>query len=349
MEDDKNFITIPDNVTVNIDIFAIILGVDSSLLNFRMGNGYRVQEIDLNDCLFKNQIVMENGNVNSKYLSSQTTSINSHLENKKFICLSKHDSLISPSPLQNSVNYIGDRLLFRDEADRYKEEQFIYLNDLFSKLMLYKEGDIGLYEIFFRFTSNFLVFNENYESTISISDANTICCNKFILDSNDIETVDIFLRDHDAAIGLLNIPIDNFIYSYKLLYDAKAFELLVTTLEILFLYKNQTRKKKMLAKRLAVFLGSDPLLIFNIYNEIIGYYEYRSESVHEGEDMNITNQRLLGLREYVRLALKKYFSIIENELITDRNTSFEIVRNRLLSSLDLDVDLKIRNGVLPSI
>ena len=346
MQNDIKLIPIEDNVDIEINIFAIILGGTNPFLNIEIGNGYRIEQIALDNCKFKNKLIMGDGNLNFQYLTSEILSPDCLVEDKKFISIVKHDILKCSFPFKNNVTYLSTCPFFYNEAETYKEQQFQYLNDFISRLMLFKEGDIGLYEIFFSFTTT-LPFSNNYESTVLINDANTICLDKFNLDNSEIMNLNSFLQNHVLSFGLVKNIVDNFSYSYKLLYGAKAFELLVTVLEQLFLSKNQKCKKEVLSKRIAVFLGTDGFTIKNIYDEINEFYKYRSESTHEGEDSNITKQKLLKLREYARLSINKYLDLIDNNPKVNKNTTFKSIKDKLIEKLRSDVEAQIGLGILP--
>ena len=146
----------------------------------------------------------------------------------------------------------------------------------------------------------------------------------------------------------LPILIDNFTYSYKLLYNAKAFEQIITTLEMLFLKKYESDKTQNLSKRVATFIGNDDVEVEKLYNEVKSFYKHRSDSTHEGIDLNITKKALLYLKIYTRRAIKKYFSIIEEELSINPSGDFATIKGKTILKLQQNVITKINEGILPS-
>ncbi len=213
--------------------------------------------------------------------------------------------------------------------------------------MIYKEGDIGIYEVFFNYEWQMIIANFKNSETILITDANGLCTNIYSVSEDEIVEINKFISSHHQSFDLLKTVIDSFTYSYKLLYDAKAFEQLVTSAEILFLPKNQVNKKETLSKRMAMFIGKDDSEILNIYTDMKSYYKYRSDSTHEGIDTNITKQALLSLREFTRKAIRKYMQITENELLTNPTSDFQSIKTKIVSNLITEVSLKISSGVLP--
>ena len=81
------------------------------------------------------------------------------------------------------------------------------------------------------------------------------------------------------------------------LYDNKAY----------ILDEDAQYKKKMLANRVAVLIGTTTSEIIQIYTNMLKYYSYRSESLHEGIRTNISKEELYNLEQYVRDVLKEMF------------------------------------------
>jgi hypothetical protein len=85
-------------------------------------------------------------------------------------------------------------------------------------------------------------------------------------------------------------------------------------LEILFLERNAKSKRKTLAKRCAAFLHEkDAQRLQQTYNDLIAFYDKRSDFVHEGMATNITDTDIILLRAVVRDALLKSLNLSENK------------------------------------
>ena len=78
----------------------------------------------------------------------------------------------------------------------------------------------------------------------------------------------------------------------------------ITVLEMTILEKDAQYKKKMLANRVAVLIGTTTSEIIQIYTNMLKYYSYRSESLHEGIRTNISKEELYNLEQYVRDVLR---------------------------------------------
>lgn len=349
--DRKGFTKIPVNIEINVDIFAILLGVDRTILNVNIEDGFKIEEIFLDECRYKDKVVMGDNSISNKYVSSQIKNENED-EGKdriSFICITKKDILQYPHPSLDKPFYMDDKNpLFNEKMKIYIDDKYKVIYDFISKTMLFKEGDIGIYEVFFNYKYRFLNMNNDYSRNMIIPDVNILCENTYTLNKSELEKLNVFLTKHNQAFQLLNSIIDNFTYSYKLLYNAKAFEQIITTLEMLFLKKYESDKTQNLSKRVATFIGNDDVEVEKLYNEVKSFYKHRSDSTHEGIDLNITKKALLYLKIYTRRAIKKYFSIIEEELSINPSGDFATIKGKTILKLQQNVITKINEGILPS-
>jgi len=182
---------------------------------------------------------------------------------------------------------------------------------------------------------------------VLIQDANILCENTYTVNENEIQVLNEFLVNHNEAFEILHKVIDSFTYSYKLSYDAKAFEQIITTLEILFLNKGESMKTENLSKRVAVFLEDDDVKILELYKEIRSFYKYRSKSTHEGIDLKITRNALVSLKEYTRRSIKKFIDVIEEDLLINSLCNFHSIKINIILQLKQDIIVKIQTGILP--
>ena len=225
--DRKGFTKIPVNIEINVDIFAILLGVDRTILNVNIEDGFKIEEIFLDECRYKDKVVMGDNSISNKYVSSQIKNENED-EGKdriSFICITKKDILQYPHPSLDKPFYMDDKNpLFNEKMKIYIDDKYKVIYDFISKTMLFKEGDIGIYEVFFNYKYRFLNMNNDYSRNMIIPDVNILCENTYTLNKSELEKLNVFLTKHNQAFQLLNSIIDNFTYSYKLLYNTKAFE-----------------------------------------------------------------------------------------------------------------------------
>ena len=61
----------------------------------------------------------------------------------------------------------------------------------------------------------------------------------------------------------------------------------------------------MLANRISAMLGNSPAEIQQLYQKVMNFYRFRSESLHEGNDSNITDTELHDLEKYNKRSFEK--------------------------------------------
>ncbi|HEY8892893.1 MAG TPA: hypothetical protein VIM70_21930 [Clostridium sp.] len=95
---------------------------------------------------------MGDNSISNNYLFAQIKTENEGKEKISFICITKKDKLQYPQPkLDNSFHLSDKNPLFDDEMQIYKDNKYREIYDFISKIMLFKEGDIGIYEVFLNF------------------------------------------------------------------------------------------------------------------------------------------------------------------------------------------------------
>lgn len=53
-----------------IEIYAVVLGVDETILNIKLKNGFSMKKMKLREFLFKDQIIRADGYLNARYYAS---------------------------------------------------------------------------------------------------------------------------------------------------------------------------------------------------------------------------------------------------------------------------------------
>ncbi len=115
------YIQIPENIEVRIEIFTILLGIDKTLLNVAIGNGFQIKEVLLDNIAYKEKIVMGDKSINHKYFLSQLKQTIEGKEKISFMCITKEDKLYFPHPNINETITISDKPFFDAEKEIYKE------------------------------------------------------------------------------------------------------------------------------------------------------------------------------------------------------------------------------------
>lgn len=341
---------------VHVKIGAIILYCDETVQKLNIGNGYIIQKMNQQELFYSDKIIDGGGNLDISYMGSKLT-FHENIETKNdkpityFICLTKEDTFaVTLPPIQAEIPYTDNDMACTEQLEEYKNNEFQFLNTVFSLLQLFKEGNIGLKKVFFEYryqANGFLNFTKNH--SIDISDANYIRQNFFHLSNDDIVDCNAFITKWNSPeYALMRNVIDEFVFGLKQIDDATGFEQFTTALEMIFLVTNQTGKKECLSKRIAALLGTNYTEVLSIYGKIKNYYRYRSESLHEGDGSNITQAEMSEMANIVRKCIKKYLIFCETAIAIDANVSWDDIKSQKIEDLKQMVETYKVNNALPS-
>ena len=197
-----------------------------------------------------------------------------------------------------------------DKFEQYMKEERRYLYERINLLRLFKPGNIGFRDVFFRYSFTVMGFENMVEHCSYNQTRNFIDSRKFTLSEEEIVSCNQWLNDYcNAPYTLLKESIDEFSWGLEQDDTPTGFEQHITALEMTLLPQNQTGKKQMLANRISAMLGNSPAEIQQLYQKVMNFYRFRSESLHEGNDSNITDTELHDLENITREVLKKSLAL----------------------------------------
>ena len=172
---------------------------------------------------------------------------------------------------------------------------------------------------------------------------------KYSLTPDGITACNQFISDYGGEpFNLLKPSIDEFIWGIEQMDVPTGFEQYTTALEMTLLEKNAEGKKQKLANRVAVLLGTSPTDVAKIHGEMLEFYRFRSESLHEGDGTNISETELHCLEEYARHVLKKCLIRCKTELANDGGALWSEIKGRLVDDLKNKVIAAKGAGTLPA-
>lgn len=333
------------SVTVTID--AILLYCDESISRINIGNGYSIRRVNIDDIPLRDKITDGNGKLTISYLGSR---LSDSAGISSLMCLQKEDVFEIPSPQFGESGRLTDRdLMCQEHLELYKDNEMEFLNNTFSLLRLFKQGNIGVKQVFFehRFTVMGF-FNNTQKQTSDNVTRNIVDTTMFTLTEQEILQCNQLLAymGQPAFMMLKNI-IDEFVWGLEQVDIPTGFEQFTTALEMIFLSTNQQNKKEVLAKRTAVLLGIDNAQILSIYNKMKVFYRYRSESLHEGDGDNISSVELKELEEIVRFVINKYHDVCKNKIQNGNTITWGKIKSDQIAYLINSVTPLIAQGVLP--
>lgn len=333
-------------IDVSADIFAIVIHCDESILGLEIGNGYSFEKVYLDALPHRDKLIDDREMPNMEYIKSCLVDENG----KYFICLKKHD-IFQINGIDIGPDACGqiDDPTCNEQLASYHNREIAYLYQAFSLLRLFQNGNIGYCDIFFDYNYKiFGIISNKTQFTSHSYGKNIFDDRKYFLSSPAvIECTQFYSNYMGTPFNLLKPSIDKFIWGLEQLDASTGLEQYITVLEMTLLEKDAQYKKKMLANRVATLIGTTTSEIMQIHANMLKYYGYRSESLHEGIRTNISKEELYNLEQYVRDVLKKCLQLCKNSAAIDPTVTWNEVKRKLINDLKHRVTVAKTTGILP--
>ena len=333
-------------IDVNVDINGIVLCCDESILGLNIGHGFTLEKIYLDDLPYKAKITNAQGYLNIEYASSRL----SDESGTYFICLKKQDifQIDGPQLVLGKEMCLDDKMC-SEQLEPYKEVEIQYLYELFAMLYLYKSGNIGHCDLFFDFTYKVLgIINNNTHSCSHNESRNIINTNKYTLTEQELIECNQFIVEYRGEpFQMLKPSIDEFIWGLHQIDEPTGFEQYTTALEMTLLEKNARCKKQKLANRVAILLGASIENIQQLQSDMMKFYRFRSDSLHEGDGSNISTVELQRLENIVRHVLRECLILCKTGIERDGTIKWSTIKQQLIDDLVQRVAAAKLAGTLP--
>lgn len=317
-------------VDVNVAINGVILYCDESILGLQIGRDYAIVKTYIDDLPFKDKITDGRGKINISYFGSVLSDDNG----KYLMCLKKNDVYQIENPLKGPGVYTDKDWRCDNQLEAYNHGETDYLHMVFSLLRLFKPGNIGTKELFLDHSFSLGILKNNFNHVSDIVTRNITDTRVFSLNGTEAQACNQFLADYSgAAYRLMKDNIDEFVWGQAQVDMATGFEQFTTALEMTLLAPGQQGKKEVLSKRVAVLLENTSADMAALYTKMKAFYRYRSESLHEGDNQNITDTELLEMEGIVRRVLCKCLERCKAELTQNAAITWDQIKSQLISDL----------------
>lgn len=333
---------------VNVSVSGIVMCCDDSFAGINLGRGYTIVKKYYEDLPFKSSITTGKGSLSTDYYGSRLKDQNGYY----FMIIQKDEVFqINGSTIDGTgVAITRENLFCEDELSAYVDGEMQYLYQQMNLLRLYKEGNIGFVDVFFTFRYKAFDFIDNtINHTSHNKTRNTVDSRRFTLSPSELITCNQFIREYDGApYAMIKDCIDEFSWGMEQIEPSTGFEQYTTALEMMLLSKNEEGKKQRLANRVAALTGNSHAEIQRVHQRMLDFYRFRSESLHEGDDSNITEAELHEMEDIVRRVLVETLKRCKRELSINPNTTWAIVKAAFINELKTNVSLLKGQGVLPA-
>lgn len=289
---------IMDNNLYSVTICAVIFGVDETLINIDIGNGF----------IFKRMSLIPSKDHLNEVFETDAMGLRRDYEDARIgeelnvICVFKSYRI--------NLNKIEVDNFYKELCDDVLE----YLDNKIRVIRLLIEGPIRFKKLSINMKSEVHLIEaanvgSSYSCIIPIGEAmGTREINKLHCDYKKI-------KELNYKISSINFPITDPILNtchkyYDLSYHQEqviSITLLITCLEILFLDSEKAKREK-LSKRCSVFLYDNKNERLSCYVKLHKAYKKRSKFVHDGDFLQVKDEDIIFLRECVRESLIKYLN-----------------------------------------
>ena len=333
-------------IDVHEAISGIVMFCDESLLAVNIGNGYSFKKNRFEDLPFKDKIIDGQGRIASAYFMSRL------IENgvTSFICIEKDGLFQINGPIitGKTQQFTDKEMMCEDEINHHQQEEMEYLNMMVDLLHVFKMGNIGFHDIFttYQFTVLGIINNTTNHNNFYAS-RNIVDSRKYTLSPEEAILCNQFLNDYSGAVyTLLANCIKEFSWGLEQLDIATSFEQFTTALEMTLLEHNQQAKKQTLANRVSSMIGKNNSEIQQIHQKMLDFYRFRSESLHEGDSSNISENDVRDLEEIVRLVLKDCLQRCRQEYTANQSITWTEIKTSMINDLKTIVGGLQSQGVI---
>lgn len=348
---DLKFVQEGDYMNAYIEMYAVVLGVDESILNIRLQKGFIMKKMKLDKFLFKDRILRADGHLNQIYYASNLNNNETDAE-YIFLCRKKE--------LDLAQDYYDPIELVTEGCKKVKEKIFDPIvsewnQEIFYILSLFRmagDGNVEIADRFYHLATRPGINKINLESTTSIDEPLGVYDDFYRVNKEDLERCQ-FLQDvNDKVKVLMEDIFERFSRGYTSSKYDSAYKELITLTEIILIGKDSSdgkfKKKQVWANRMTVSLAEENEAA-DVFIEMKNIYKNRSNETHEGKNENITKESLCMLRCYTRKILLQFLEKMCRELAEGGQLDFHTIKVDFINERISMVRNWMDHGSLPRI
>ncbi len=280
-----------------IHFIGFLANVDDSILKLDLGQNFAIEKKSQHEvAAFRRYISSHWGTSAELHVLAVEEHGNNFVRNQSFhfYCVTARDI--------ESFNRTSQRGVV-ERQDAFS--RFLYpLRDKVRLLRLFKEGNILM-----RFSLFYHLEESEPKIIWSILEGPLFDRTLFKLEDDDVVQAQDFLNKVKMPFEKkLQLAFESFELSYKSHSAALSFLSLMIAMEVM-LNRGKDELRYTISRNAAVLLGKDKDDCERVFKEVRGLYDKRSNLVHEGSANEVSYKDVLGLRHYVREAIKEMQSI----------------------------------------
>lgn len=331
--------------TMNIELWAIVLGATDALLNLEMPYGYLLKHLKLKDTPLYNEVVNARGNLDIKYIASNLADEGT----PEFIFLYKTEN--NSMPLEYFS--IGEMLRGYEKAGEYFDTITIKWNKeifyILSMLRLTQEGNIEVADKIYKMKANYKCNSINRNGVSSQDSSISVYDDLYEWNNDNLTCFKNMVGLPEVLKDELEDVMERFGRGYSASRYDDAYKNLVTLAEIILIgYNSEDKKggkKEKFANRLAAAIAQDAD-VQSLHDNALKMYKERSNETHEGNNLNITIEALKELRCAVRELIQNFISFAKSQYESIADKTFNSIKREYIIGLLERINTLQTNGLL---
>ena len=331
--------------TVNIELWAVVLGATDALLNVEMPYGYVLKRLKLKDTPLCDEIVNARGNLDIKYIASNLSGDT----NPEFIFLCKNENKAMPleyftfDEMMNGNEKAKE--YFNKIAEKWNKEIFKIL----SMLRLTQEGNIEVSDKKLQMKARYGCNNIERKGFSSLDHPISVYDDLYEWNNDNLTCFRNMVGLPEILKTELKEVMERFGRGYSANRYDDAYKNLVTLVEIILIgYNSSDRsggKKEKFANRLAAAIAEDSDVQL-MHDKALLMYKERSNETHEGNNSNITKGELRNLRCAVRELIQEFIIFADDHYDTLVDKTFKGIKKEYVKELLTRINTLQVNGLL---
>ena len=331
--------------TMNIELWAVVLGATDALLNLEMPYGYALKHLKLKDTPLYNEVVNARGNLDIKYIASNLADEG----NPEFIFLYKSENSSMPLEYFSIGELLGGNEksgeYFDTITNKWNKEIFYIL----SMLRLTQEGNIEVADKIYKMKANYKCNNINRSRVSSQDNSISVYDDLYEWNNDNLTCFENMVGLPEVLKDELEDVMERFGRGYSASGYDDAYKNLVTLAEIILIgYNSRDKKggkKEKFANRLAAAIAQDAD-VQSVHDNALRMYKERSNETHEGNNLNITIETLKELRCAVRELIQNFISFARSQYGSIANKTFNGIKREYIRGLRERINTLQTNGLL---
>lgn len=303
---------------LSVEIWAIVLGANDSILNVGLPYGYEFLHCKLKETQFEKEIILSNNRLDAKYYGSNLGTE----EDPEFIFIHKSvNEEFDPEPFTINKVFIENKSEY-DLFEKIKKRSNWEVFNIVSMLRLSQEGDIEIATKWFLLEAQYLCTKIKEKNTSILDSAINVYDNGFVWNDDNIATFNLLTHLNSQMVNELQDVYDRFAGGYAASQLFEAYINLVSLGEILVIGCNSgdknNGKKEKFSNRIAAIVADDTS-VNTVKNKLMDIYKERSDAIHEGNDKSISQEKLIELRCYIRTVILSFINYCNNNGLADKS------------------------------